>query len=271
VSRRWYFASLMGLLFILQIYCLKYYLDERAYLFAYLNRVTSASRPPSEQAKDIVLSLKDKPDQDNVSYFLCPLFRPLRPTPPQVIEHGGDCADRSRLVVALLRLHGIHASKWALYNAKGESVHAVVQADTESGQMVVDPLFGLWFPKPQGGYYDIRELKTEPAILAQRINSLKSQGLEPGADRLETYEWKQYVYSDPRTINWNKSPILEFLYLGLHGIWGEKVDNLQRPAFVEEPALMVLYGTIGLELLIALGWVALGQLKRSKALADRRI
>jgi hypothetical protein len=156
------------------------------------------------------------------------------------------------VVVALLGLRGIHASKWALYDARGESVHAVVQADIESGKMVADPLFGIWFPKPQGGFYGIRELKQDPTILAQRLNELEAEGLEPGADRLETYERNHYVYTNARTINWNKSSILRFSYSALHVLLGEKVDELGRPALVENPALMVVFGTAPLDFIIVL-------------------
>jgi hypothetical protein len=251
----------------LQVYAVVYYEREQATLIAYLHRVTNSSLSPSEQIQEIVLSLKDKPDNGNDSYFLCPLFRPLRPTPSQVLEKGGDCADRSRVVVALLRLRGISSSKWALYNAQGESVHAVVQADTELGKMVVDPLFGIWFPKTQGGYYGIGELKQDPGILAKRIHELEAKGLEPGADRLETYEWNQYIYTNARTINWNKSALMKASYELLHFLLGEKVDELRRPTLAEEPALMVLYGTAGLEVVIVLAWLAVARLKRTQRAA----
>lgn len=261
IRRRWYLAAILVLLLGVQIFSLVYYIWEQRSLSAYLNQVANPSLPPSEQIKQVVLSLKNKPDDGNDSYFLLPLFRFLRPTPWQVIEKGGDCADRSRLVVALLRLRGIHASKWALYNVHGESRHAVVQADVE-GEMVVDPLFGLWFPKLRGGYYGIRDLKQHPGILSQRIDELRAKGVQPGTDRLETYEFDQYIYTDARTINWNKSGLLRLSYLLLHRILGERVDELPRPAFVEEPALMVFYGTAALEFVLILAWFAVARLRR---------
>src|SRR6266478_5690492 len=42
----------------------------------------------------------------NHRYFILPA---LGPTPIQVMEQGGDCADKSRLVAAMLNSIGIHA------------------------------------------------------------------------------------------------------------------------------------------------------------------
>jgi hypothetical protein len=252
--RKWFFLSVLTIALGFQLISATYYYFEQAALANYLSRVASTSSPPSEFAKEVVLSLKDKPDE-NDSYFLLPVFRPLRPAPWQVLEKGGDCADRSRLVSALLRLHGIRGSKWALYNASGESVHAVVEVNVESGKMVVDPLFGIWFPKPGGGYYDIGELKQDSNILKQRVAELRAQGVQPGTDRLDFYPLDQYVYTNARTINWNKNAILRSVYKLLHGVLGQSADHLSRPAFVEEPPLMVIYGMAALEIAVLLVWL----------------
>jgi hypothetical protein len=153
-------------------------------------------------------------------------------------------------------------SIWALYNAENESVHAVVEADVESGKMVVDPLFGLWFPKPRGGYYSIRELKQGPNILGQRIAELREQGIQPGTDRLDLYPLDQYVYTSARTINWSKNAVLRIIYRILHGLLGERTNELDRPAFVEEPPLMVIYGMAALQLALLLVWMYLTRMAR---------
>jgi hypothetical protein len=274
IRTRWFSASILIVLIVLlgvQLFSLIYYYREQRILNAYLSQVTTASLPASEQVKQIVLSLKGRPDQGNESYFLCPIFRPLRPTPWQVLEGGGDCGDRSRVLVALLRLRGIHASKWALYDAKGDSVHAVVQADIESGKMVADPLFGLWFPKPQGGYYAIAELRKDPNLLLNRIAELRARGERPGSDRLETYPVGEYVYDNARTINWNKTGVLRFSYSVLQRLLGNEIDELPRPFLAEEPPLMVLYGTGALELFILLTWIIVRRAARTTAAATLSI
>ena len=71
----------------------------------------------------------------------------------EVLEHGGDCADRSRLLIVLLRHEGIYATKVALHDSQGSPQHAVVSAsiEDEDHSMVIDALFGMYFPKPEGG------------------------------------------------------------------------------------------------------------------------
>jgi hypothetical protein len=266
IRQRWFFVTILVLLVGLQSASLAYYLREQRVLATYVGRVVGPDLPASEQVKALVLSLKDKSGEGNDGYFLLPVLRFLRPTPLQVIENGGDCGDRSRLLIALLRLRGIHASKWALYNAAGESKHAVVQAKVESGEMVADPLFGIWFPKPQAGYYAIAELRQDPGILPQRIAELRAKGLRPGAGRLEFYEFNDYIYTNARTINWNKTFVMKFAYKVLHGILGRSADDIGRPAFVEEPALMVIIGAAALELALVFAWIILAR-RRKQVLA----
>jgi len=260
--QRQFFVTILVLLVGLQSVSLAYYLREQQVLAAYVARVVGPGLPPSEQVKALVLSLRDKSGEGNEGYFLLPVFRFLRPTALQVIENGGDCGDRSRLLIALLRLRGIQSAKWALYNGAGESKHAVVQAQVESGDMVADPLFGIWFPKAQGGYYAIRDLRQDPAILPQRIEELRAKGLRPGAARLEFYEFNDYIYDNARTINWNKIFIMKFTYRALHGILGAKADDIARPAFVEEPPLMVILGAAALELALILAWIVLARRRK---------
>jgi len=265
VRRNWYFLAILLIAAGFQAVSAVYYLREQSFLEAYLERSASPSLPPSEQAKSLVLSLKSNPEEDNDSYFLLPIFRPLRPTARQVIEIGGDCADRSRLIITLLHLRGIRSEKWALYDAQGESVHAAVEADVESGKMVVDPLFGIWFPKPGGGYYAIDDLRRDPSILDRRIAELREQAVQPGAHPLRLYPLNKYVYTSARTINWNKGFLMKGAYWVLRHTIGAGTDKIGRPEFVEEPPLMVIYGMGGIEIVALLAWLALARRRRKAA------
>ena len=201
---------MMACLFVLQCISIIHYLNEEEYLLGLMDRVAPRSLPPSEQAIKVVESLKGLPVKDfsamqqDSRYFLLPIFSFLRPMPRQVMEQGGDCADRSRLVIRMLRLHGIGASKWALYTKEMKSVHAVVELEAETGKMVADPDFGLWFPRSSGGYYGIRELRQSPKILRDRVQSFVAQGKRPGAVDLRKYPLDDYSYEYAKTINWEK-------------------------------------------------------------------
>jgi hypothetical protein len=245
---------LLGSLITVQLAGISLYFSDRQYLTTLFDRIASAKLPSSEQAKNIVRFLRDKPISTNEAYFILPIFSMLRPTARQVASWGGDCADRSRLLVRLFQLRGIRASKWVLYSGTSRPEHAVVEIEAEHGKMVVDPLFGLWFPRRPGEYYGIKDLRKNPNILRDRVQYLLLSGEQPGAARLERYPLDRYVYDNVRTINWDKSVVLRRLYEVLRSVVGRRVDEIRRPEFVEDPASMVVLGLIPLEAVIVVTW-----------------
>lgn len=235
------------------------YSEEEQYLSTVMDRIAPEVLPPSAQAIKVVEFLKDKHDIENPSYYLLPIFRFLRATPRQVIEQGGNCGDRSRLLVRMLGVREIKASKWALYSKDMVPYHAVVELEAETGKMVVDPLFGLWFPRPVGGYYGIRELRQLPDILQDRIRSLLEQGILPGTSDLQWYPFDKYRYEYAKTINWDKWPGMMIVYKILRRIGGPGVDELPRPIVLEVPQLMVVIMALALQVgMLLLYWYGLG-------------
>jgi hypothetical protein len=69
--------------------------------------IAPCSLLPSEQAIKVIESLKALPVKENDSYFLWSIFSDLRSIPRQVMEQGGDCADRSRLAIRMLSQDGV--------------------------------------------------------------------------------------------------------------------------------------------------------------------
>ena len=244
-SRHFIVAAIVCL-FGLQCISIVHYLNEERYLSNLIDSIAPRSLPPSVQAIKVVECLKCLPVKDfsalqqDSRYFLLPIFSFLRPMPRQVMEQGGDCADRSRLVIRMLRLHGIGASKWALYTKEMKSVHAVVELEAETGKMVADPLYGLWFPRPDGGYYDIKELRQSASILQGRIQTLLREGVRPGSSDLKSYPIDEYTYQYAKSINWEKWAVTWPLYKALSIVMGPSIDNFQRPMLVEAPQLMVV-------------------------------
>jgi hypothetical protein len=247
-------AGLLVVCLAAQVALLVKYRRDQRYLLRILDGLVSAGAPASEQAKSALLIFKNRSDRENDSYFLLSIFAPLRATPAEVAVDGGDCADRCRLLITMLRLRGIRASKWALYSRDGHPKHAVVEAQVETGRMVLDPLFHLWFPRPTGGYYGMEDLRRDPDILRSRIAGLLPEGSTPYGDPIQGYPVDEYSYDHPRTLNWNKSFVFTTVYQFLHGLLGERVDTIPRPSFVEQPALVlvVLIGMLEFAILAAL-------------------
>ena len=262
-------VAAIACLFGLQCICIVHYLNEEKFLSNLMDTIAPRSLPPSEHAIKVLEFLKPLPEIENSSYFLLPIFSVLRPMPRQVIEQGGNCADRSRLVIRMLRLHGIDATKWALYTKEMKSVHAVVELEAETGKMVADPLYGLWFPRPDGGYYDIKELRQSSSILQGRIQTLLREGMRPGSSNLKSYPIDEYTYQYTKSINWEKWVVTWPLYKALSVILGPSLDDLRRPAFVEAPQLMVIIFTAALQAGLITIYFALvrmdGKMKRAKS------
>ena len=251
-------AVVIVCLFAVQWISVVDYLDEERYLSGLMDGIAPPSLAPSKQAIKVIEALKDLTERGNSSYFLLPALRFLRPMPQQVIEQGGDCSDKSRLVIRLLHQHGMKASKWALYTQEMKSVHAVVELEAETGKMVVDPLFDLWFPRPDGGYYGIREMRQSPSILQDRIQSLLRKGLPPRTSELRSYPLDEYTYQYAKSINWAKWFGMRLVYESLELVMGPATDDLRRPTFVEAPQLMtvimaaMLQGSLLAAILLAL-------------------
>jgi len=246
-------VSLCGHFFVLG----QYWQDHR-YLKRLAAQITEPSAPPSEQTKQILRFYHDKSQDTNRSYFLLPFLDFLRPTARQVADFGGDCADRSRLTVILLKMRNIPAEKWTLYYPKGHPEHSVVEVETEQGKMAVDPLFGLYFPRPTGGYYGVADLRQRPDLVRERIAEMEAQHQQPLAAPIERYSVQAYTYAYATTFNWEKSAFTRFSYRVLHSVLGNRVDDVRRPVWPEEPALVlsICFGLAELLLLICLLLVA---------------
>jgi hypothetical protein len=230
---------------------------DQQYLTHLMDTIADPALPPSAQTLALLGYLREKPPQTNRAYFLNREFAFLRPTAREVAENGGNCADRSRFVVVMLKIHGIHASKWALYAPNGRPAHAVVEVDSEQGKMVADPLYGIWFPKPGGGFYGIQELRNNPEILKQRLGELRAAPLPYGVMDIRKYPLDHYVYSDPRTVNWDKSAITHHFYGFLHALFGARINQITRPEWSEQPADMVLLMSFALEVILFLALIPL--------------
>jgi hypothetical protein len=169
----------------------------------------------------------------NSSYYV---LKSLSATPLQVLEKGGDCSDKSRLLAAMLEQIGINSSLAMLYLCPGcTPVHTVVLAETESGTIVADPVYNLMFPKQAGGYHDVRDMIGDPEIQINRLRVLRS--LRGPKDRISFYEESAYHYDFITTVNWLKYSWLAELSSALKKL-GLEPRLIRRPALLENPKLL---------------------------------
>lgn len=256
-----------GFLLCCQALVLVRYWEDHRFLETLAAQITDPTAPPSEQTKQILTYFRGKPRRTNFSYFMLPVFDFLRPTARQVAEHGGDCADRSRLTLILLQMHNIQAEKWTLYTADGHARHSVVEVNTEQGKMVADPLFGLFFPRPEGGYYSVSELRSDPDLVRERVIEMESHHQEPLAAQIERYPVSVYSYRYAKTMNWDKSPATRLVYRALRKLIGGRADDLRRPVWPEEPALVIAFGLGLVQIVIIFSLLVLRRFAMRRGLA----
>lgn len=172
----------------------------------------------------------------NQQYFI---FPQLGPTPIQVLQSGGDCSDKSRLLSALLRRFGMNSTLVMLHGCEGcEATHTVVEARYESGRMAADPVFNLVFPAADGEFYGVRELREDPSQLPARLRELETQ--RGPADKIARYKVATESYSWPKTINWDKNKLLQSV-AGAIKPAGIDPYLVMRPHFLEDPKLFLMY------------------------------
>ena len=157
----------------------------------------------------------------------------LGPTPIDVLEAGGDCADKSRLLSSMLRSIGIESSLAMLYPCPDcDPEHTVVIAKSEGGWIVADPVYNLMFPEVGGGYITVGRLMASDEVLTQRLRQLKvDRG--PG-DKINYYEDSLLHYRYLTTINWNKN-MASRLVAGTLRHLGHDPRTVPRPQPLEDP------------------------------------
>jgi hypothetical protein len=105
----------------------------------------------------------------------------------------------------------------------------------------------MWFPKPNGGFYDIDDLRRDPSILRDRVLALQAETDRHNAEAIDWYPLSEYTYTNARSINWDKSIVTRAAYRALRAVLGHRVDDIWRPESAEQPALMIVYGLVPLE------------------------
>ena len=255
-------AALVVLLFV--AVCYGSYRADRARLRAVANELTADVVSPSGR----VLTLLDWVYHNggftsNDSYFL---FRRLGATPVKVLEGGGDCADKSRLLSALLREVGVPSTMVMCFDvASGKPTHTVVEARIGPRYyMVVDPVYDLYFPRGDStGFHGLLDLRGDSKILPKRLDELIAvRGRSP----ILAYNRALGVYDRASSINWGKNRLTRLTHGLLISMWGDDVYRLRRPLVLEEPKLAVASGGLVVCGVVLLFGVAAR--RRSRRVAD---
>ena len=175
----------------------------------------------------------------NRHYFLIQKFGP---TPVQVLEYGGDCADKSRLLSAMLYHVGIPNTLVMLYSPDyGRPTHTVVETRAQDLRAVADPVFDIVFPDGRGGMLGVTTLREHHDVFLARIAQLAAE--RGPQSKVAHYDTELESYRWPKTVNWERSPLTRGIAAMLAPLVPEP-SLVQRPRVLEEPVLLVSAATL---------------------------
>jgi transglutaminase-like putative cysteine protease len=163
-----------------------------------------------------------------------PLYRVLKARPVDVLEHGGFCGNKSRLLVTLLHLRGIPARIVYLYNEAGWTrpdvgqpyVTAFVEARLDDRWVAVDPYLGILFRNGAGLPATTAELAADPDLV---------RALAP-----KWYRPEFFNYREIRGIRWGKFPMGERIRGGIARLTSPAWANgIHYPWWAQRPNLLL--------------------------------
>jgi hypothetical protein len=173
----------------------------------------------------------------------------LGPTPIQVMARGGFCADKSRLVAAMLDSIGIDAGlvmiSPCLYCG---FIHTVVEARYEGGRMVVDPTWNVDYPTGGGRFLGVTDLSGTNRG-QERVAELRHQ--RPATDKIQNMPEADATFEYAVAMNWDKNLVTRSIAAALR-LTGYQPESLLRPRLLEDPKLFLLSFLLGLATMMAL-------------------
>jgi Transglutaminase-like superfamily len=176
----------------------------------------------------------------NDRYFIIPA---LGPSPIQVMEQGGDCSDKSRLVAAMLNSIGIDAGlvmiSPCLYCG---FIHTVVEAQYEKGRMVVDPIWNIDYPTGDGRFLGVKDLAGTNRG-QERVVELQRQ--RPTTDKIAHMPPMDAVFDYATPINWDANNVTRTVAAMLT-LTGYPPETVFRPRLLEDPKLLLIFFLIGM-------------------------
>jgi hypothetical protein len=189
------------------------------------------------------------------------LWRKLGATPASVLDNGGNCQDKSKLLAALLRELDVESSLAMLYQCPGcRPRHTVLFVEMQDGWTLADPAFNLLFPNGRGGLHTLEVLRADLTILERRLAELRAE--RGPADPIKEYKRAIDLHAHMTTVNWDKY-VLTRGVAGLIRAAGGEPWSTPRPLVFDDPKLFFsLFGFGG-----ALGFALLALLLRPRPVA----
>jgi len=155
----------------------------------------------------------------------------IRPTSVDLMTARGACGSYSIVLARLLKNYG-YPVRIAQMKAKGVfALHNVVEAKTTSGWVVLDPLFNVYFKKPDGlSLASFDDVSKNWAYYSQQLPS--------------NYD-HSYRYEDVRYTNWDKIPVIFPAFRKILSLFiGKEADTFSMRVHFLKMYDWYFYGTL---------------------------
>jgi hypothetical protein len=181
--------------------------------------------------------------------FLPVFFEALGATATAVIERGGCCSGRSRLLILALAELDISAFQITLYHRAGHAQHCLVQASIDGEPLILDPSYGISYSSPDGTPVGLQDLQKGVTPHHDLLPDVSAGGYPENC-------YYEFDYTLSRTANWTCSPWRRCAYRALCLCVGRRIDNFGVPASLEWPQHLFIALALGsvavIHLLVAL-------------------
>lgn len=232
-------AVLSALLLLAFIFFLVAWFRERKNLQRLALSVVSQKCVEFEKLKNLNSWVyRNKGFAKNPRYFF---WKRLGPTPSQILEQGGDCADKSRLLSAMLSEIGLSSTLAMMYSSQdGEPVHTIVFTRTTEGLLASDPVYDLTFGSADNPV-TVQMLVADSSLMLADLR--RARAMRPSDDKIHFYDEATHHFDFVTTINWRKNDLFRGIakFLALFGI---DARFLFRPRILEDPLLFLSIGSI---------------------------
>lgn len=178
-----------------------------------------------------------------------PSFVPFMPfigaSPGAVLERGGCCSGRSRLLILALARLGIPAFQITLYHANGNAQHCLVQAWIGADPLILDPSYGVSYAGRDGRPIGLADLQDGQVPRLVSLPGVESDGYPRNS-------YYDFNYADTRTANWTASAARRVAYRTIRALIGQRADKLEVPELLEWPQYLAIAGLVSVLLTVHL-------------------
>lgn len=246
-------ALALGLLAIIGL--LRQRQNERRRLLQFVESLNISADRGRDTVFRAASKIFDLPDSRRDPVWISGLLESFGASPGAIIDIGGCCSGKSRLLILCLSELGIRSHQVTLYHKDGYAQHCLVEVVLPGERFILDPTYGIYLGDDASRGLSLIDLQRGAIPNHIPFTSRPDWGYPDDGDG-----YYHFDYAATKTANWTCSATRRIAYALLYRIsWGA-VDRLMVPAWLEWPqnigisAIAVLLSIVAMAMLS--GWVA---------------